>query len=299
MARFGTANPAMKPFDGPQTWDDFHGTEAAVASPRERGLATIGGVAQATGIQLGVALAGALLVWIAFERGIVPPGVSFVAAMGIFGVLFIGGFWLVRRPQAAVVVGPIFSGLYGMLAGAISFMVATVLGSRILANPELVGLSTAELTALSKAELQSLILSQGAGVVFQALLLTIGVVGVLILAVGTGVLRIGNTMGKVIMGAAGAVMFTYVVGWILSIFGTGIPMIHEAGPVGIGFSAVVVVIASLSIAWNLQSIQNGVRGGMPKYMEWYAGYALVSAIIWLYIEILKLLYKIYLMTSRE
>ena len=78
----------------------------------------------------------------------------------------------------------------------------------------------------------------------------------------------------------------------MSFFGAGIPLIHESGLVGIGFSLVVVVIAALNLVLDFDFIEQGAEQGAPKYMEWYAAFGLMVTLIWLYIEIVRLLTKL-------
>jgi len=275
-----SSNPAMKVFENPQTWSEFQG--GSVAKPTTM---TIGGVAQATGIQLGFAIAGAMLGWAAFREGWIPAGASTVVFLGIFAMLWIGGMYMARHPAHAKVLGPVFSAAYGLVAGTMSYAVAVALGGVLSKNPELVGAAD----GLTQADL----VARGAGVIFQAVLLTFGVVAAMLIGTATGLIRVTGMFAKVVVFATGALMLTYVAGMVLRLFGVGIPLIHEAGPVGIAFSAFAVVLASLNLAMQFASVQEAVKQGAPRSMEWYAGYAIISTVIWLYIEILILLYKIY------
>ena len=78
----------------------------------------------------------------------------------------------------------------------------------------------------------------------------------------------------------------------MSFFGTSVPYIHESGLMGIGFSLFVVVIAALNLVLDFDFIENGAEVGAPKYMEWYASLGLLTTLVWLYIEILRLLIKL-------
>lgn len=88
------------------------------------------------------------------------------------------------------------------------------------------------------------------------------------------------------------IMLLYLVSMVLGMFGTTIPMIHQSGPVGIGFSLFVCVIAALNLILDFDLIEQGAQQGMPRYMEWYGGFALLVTLVWLYLEILKLLRKL-------
>jgi uncharacterized YccA/Bax inhibitor family protein len=79
---------------------------------------------------------------------------------------------------------------------------------------------------------------------------------------------------------------------VLGLFGVRMPFIHESGLIGIGFSLFVVVIATLNLVLDFDFIENGAESGAPKYMEWYAAFGLMVTLIWLYIEILRLLAKL-------
>jgi uncharacterized YccA/Bax inhibitor family protein len=84
----------------------------------------------------------------------------------------------------------------------------------------------------------------------------------------------------------------YLASIVLNMFGSGIPLIHESGLVGIGFSLVVVVIAALNLVLDFDFIETGVEQRAPKYMEWYGAFGLMVTLVWLYIEFLRLLAKL-------
>ncbi len=86
-------------------------------------------------------------------------------------------------------------------------------------------------------------------------------------------------------------MMIYLINFVMSFFGSGIPYIHESGTFGILFSLFVVVIAALNLVLDFDFIENGVEQKAPKYMEWYAAFGLLVTLIWLYLEILRLLAK--------
>lgn len=92
--------------------------------------------------------------------------------------------------------------------------------------------------------------------------------------------------------ATGGIALIYLVGFVMSFFGAGIPYIHESGLIGIGFSLFVVVIASLNLVLDFDFIEQGAAQGAPKYMEWYAAFGLMVTLIWLYLEMLRLLAKL-------
>ena len=84
----------------------------------------------------------------------------------------------------------------------------------------------------------------------------------------------------------------YFITIILGFFGVQIPLLHGSGIIGIGFSLFVVVIAALNLVLDFDFIENGAEAGAPKYMEWYGAFGLLVTLVWLYIEILRLLSKL-------
>ena len=88
--------------------------------------------------------------------------------------------------------------------------------------------------------------------------------------------------------ATGAVFLLYMVNMIMSMFGANIPFLHSSGPWGIGISLVIVVIAALNLILDFKNIEDAVAQGAPKYMEWFGAFGLMVTLVWLYLEILKL-----------
>jgi len=130
------------------------------------------------------------------------------------------------------------------------------------------------------------------GIVPQAVGLTFGTLFCLLVAYKTGVIRATQKFKTGVMAATGAICLIYLVSMVLRLFGSGVPYIHEAGWIGIGFSIFVVVIAALNLILDFDFIEHGVKSGAPKYMEWYASFGLLVTLVWLYIEILRLLAKL-------
>jgi uncharacterized YccA/Bax inhibitor family protein len=131
------------------------------------------------------------------------------------------------------------------------------------------------------------------GLVLQAVLLTFGVMFALLAAYQSRIIRPSQTFKSVIVGATFGIVIVYLVSMVLQLFfHTEIPLINGSGPLGIAFSLVVVGIAALNLVLDFDFIENGVAAGAPKWMEWYAAFALTVTLVWLYIEILRLLSKL-------
>ncbi|HSY62795.1 MAG TPA: Bax inhibitor-1/YccA family protein [Cytophaga sp.] len=130
------------------------------------------------------------------------------------------------------------------------------------------------------------------GIAIQAVLLTCGTFLCLLMAYRSGLIRATENFKLGIVAATGAIGLIYLASFVLGFFGIQIPYIHGNGIIGILFSVVVVVIAALNLVLDFDFIEQGAEKGAPKYMEWYASYGLLVTLVWLYIEILKLLMKL-------
>jgi uncharacterized YccA/Bax inhibitor family protein len=130
------------------------------------------------------------------------------------------------------------------------------------------------------------------GIASQAVFLTFGTLGGLLLAYRSGVVRATDKFKLGVAAATFAIAAVYLVELLLGLFGRGIPWIEGSGAVSVGFSVIVVGIAALNLVLDFDFIEQGAERGAPKYMEWYAAFALLVTLVWLYIEILRLLAKL-------
>ena len=130
------------------------------------------------------------------------------------------------------------------------------------------------------------------GIASQAIILTLGILGALLLAYKSKLIKPTENFKLGIAAATGGIFLIYMINIIMGFFGSSIPMIHESGMIGIGFSVFVVIIASLNLVLDFDFIEQGVEQGAPKYMEWYGAFGLLVTLIWLYLEILRLLAKL-------
>jgi uncharacterized YccA/Bax inhibitor family protein len=128
--------------------------------------------------------------------------------------------------------------------------------------------------------------------VLQAVGLTFAVFLVMLLLYSTRTLRATPGFTKAVIGCTLGVGMLYLAGWILAIFGMRIPYIHEGGVIGIGFSLFVVGLAAMNLILDFDFIEDAAGKGAPKRMEWYGGFALLVTLVWLYLEILRLLSKL-------
>jgi uncharacterized YccA/Bax inhibitor family protein len=131
------------------------------------------------------------------------------------------------------------------------------------------------------------------GVAIQAVGLTLGTLFVMLLAYKTGVIRATQGFKIGVIAATGGIAVFYLVEMALSFFfHIQVPAVNGSGFWGIAFSLFVVIIAALNLVLDFDMIETGVNGGAPKYMEWYGAFGLMVTLIWLYLEILRLLGKV-------
>jgi uncharacterized YccA/Bax inhibitor family protein len=215
---------------------------------------TIQGAVVKTGVLLAFLLAGAAYTWqLASEQS---PLVG-----GLLGLGFLGGFIVALVttffPKASPITAPIYAGLEGLALGGVS----------------------------------SLVNKRYPGIAIQAVELSLGVLAIMLFVYGTGLIRATERFKIGVVAATGAVFLVYLASMVLGLFHVSIPYIHDAGPIGICFSLVVVVIAALNLILDFDFIEKGVQFGAPKYMEWYGGFTLMVTLVWMYLEILRLLSK--------
>lgn len=129
------------------------------------------------------------------------------------------------------------------------------------------------------------------GIVIQGVFATMGVFVALLMAYKSKLIQATENFKLGVAAATGGIFLVYLATLILGFFNIQIPMIHEGGPIGIGFSLVVVVVAALNLVMDFDFIEDGAEKGAPKYMEWFAAFGLLVTLIWLYIEMLRLLAK--------
>ena len=250
MIRSG--NPALKE----STFLDL-GSGTVVS--RDAGAMTLNGTVNKTGILLLLSVLTAAFAWTQSVvtgpdgTAMVAPGVTIYALAGAIGG-FILAMVTVFKKTWSPVTAPLYALVEGFFLGAISAVFE-------LKYP---------------------------GIVFQAVVLTFGTLGALLAAYRSGLIRATENFKLGVVAATGGIALVYLVSMGLRLFGKDIPLIHESGLVGIGFSLFVVVIAALNLVLDFDFIESGVEAGAPKYMEWYGAFGLMVTLVWLYIEFLRL-----------
>jgi uncharacterized YccA/Bax inhibitor family protein len=214
---------------------------------------TAAGVTRSTFILLALFLPAALWGWT--QTGdFALPGWFLVAVLVGLGCVIATAI----RPAWSVFLGPVYAVVEGALVGAISAAYGQLYD----------------------------------GIVGQAILGTLVTTMVMAILYATRTIRVTQKLRSVVMGATIAIFVFYLVALGLSLFGVGIPFLFGGGPIGILFSVVVIAIAAFNLLLDFDLIERGVKGGAPAYMNWYAAVGLLVTVVWLYLEILRLLSKL-------
>jgi len=130
------------------------------------------------------------------------------------------------------------------------------------------------------------------GIVLQAIMLTFGILFSLLLIYRLGLIKATENFKLIVASATAGIAIFYLISFVCSFFGVHVPLIHDNGMWGIAFSLFVVVIAALNLVMDFDFIEQGAASNAPKYMEWYSAFGLMVTIIWLYLELLRLLAKL-------
>jgi uncharacterized YccA/Bax inhibitor family protein len=218
---------------------------------------TVQGAVNKTAILLVCVLLTTLWTWHRFFLTSNPASVMPWMMVGAIGGLIVA-LITVFKQQWASITSPIYALLEGFFIGGVS--------------------------ALAE--------SQYPGIVMQAVGLTFGTCLAVLMAYTSGLVKATENFKMGVVAATGGIALVYFVSIILNLFGVSVPYIYSNGLFGIGFSVFVVVIAALNLVLDFDFIDSGARSGAPKYMEWYSAFGLMVTLVWLYIEVLRLLMKL-------
>lgn len=130
------------------------------------------------------------------------------------------------------------------------------------------------------------------GITLQAALLTMCVFMGMLLAYKTGLIKATEGFKRGIFAATAGIALVYLLSFVLRLFGVTVPYLHDSTPIGIGISVVIVIIAALNFVLDFNFIEKGAQQGAPKYMEWYGAFGLLVTLVWLYVEMIRLLVKL-------
>lgn len=234
---------------------------------------TIGGTVSATGILLAIVAAVGIFTWQQMANG--GPFAKFVypVLIGSFIAGIIVSFVIYAKPKLARIIAPVHAGMQGVFVGALSYMIPMqFLGEQ--ANP-----------VNGNNTMQTMII--------QAIVATFGVTAAMLVGYATGVLRVGPFVQKMIVTATLGIVVYVGALFLLNMFGISIwNGFADTGMMGLGFTGLCIVLASLFLLLDFQFIERNVEAGAPKYMEWVGAWGLMVTLVWLYIEILRMLAKL-------
>jgi uncharacterized YccA/Bax inhibitor family protein len=212
------------------------------------------------------------------EKGLITFFVMMISGLSVFG-LFITG-----NPELAMLLS-----MVGWVAGFIFFFVMLFTG--LAENPYAV-LTYAALQGLFLGGLTTLFEASYPGIAIQAFMLTAAVFGGMLVIYRMGIIPVTENFRIALFSAMSAVFAVYMITLLFSLFnGPQIPYIHGSGPIGIGFSLLVIGLGALCLAADFDFIERGVENGAPKNLEWRAVFGLLVTVVWIYLEILRLLAK--------
>ncbi len=224
---------------------------------------TVTGTAIKTMIAVVLAFATAIFTWKQYDPANMGPMQGLM-----FGGLIVGLIAAIAtmfKKTWAPITTPIYALAEGCFLGGISAIIQNNLAARGITEP----------------------------IAFQACGLTFGVLAVMMTVYQTGLIKVTDKLRMGVVAATGAIALLYLVSMAMSFFGAGpIGFIHSAGPIGIGFSIFVAGLAAFNLLLDFDLIDRLAASRAPKHMEWYGAFALMVTLVWLYIEILRLLSKL-------
>jgi uncharacterized YccA/Bax inhibitor family protein len=253
MALFKTSNPAL----GENTFQKMSETQYGSGYSGEvASRMTLNGTINKTGILLVCCTATAGWTWLQF--------LASRQAADIFPYMlggFLGGFIFamitIFKKEWSPVTAPIYALLEGLALGGISAMFE-------LRYP---------------------------GIAMQAVGLTFGTLFVMLFLYRTRIIKVTDKLRMGIVAATGGIAVFYLLQFVLSFFGMQFTSVRGSGIIGIGFSLLVVAVAALNLVLDFDFVERGVQCGAPKYMEWYGAFGIMVTLVWLYLEMLRLLSK--------
>ena len=221
---------------------------------------TIKGTMNKFGVLMAFMIAAALFTWNQFYQGGNPKPFLIIGSFGLLGVSLLMYF----KKEWSPVLAPVHAIILGLFVGSVSAIYDFSFKTKY------------------------------PGLVMQAVILTMVVAVVMFVLYYTRVIKVTEKFKSVLIIATASIMFFYLIKAVFYwIFNTPIAAFTNAStPLGIGFSVLVVIIAALNLLLDFDMIENGAAKRVPKFMEWFAASGLVFTLVWLYLEILRLLSKL-------
>ena len=227
-------------------------------SPHHPGVMTVSGTASASMVLFALLLVSAAVGWIAVAEP--QPGVLSFPPMAFVGAIigFIAVMVTVFKPMTSHILGPVYAVGQGLFVGALSKMFDATYS----------------------------------GIVVQAVGTTLAVFGVMLFLYRTRILRVTDKFRRIVIGATLGVMVFYLASFVFSMFGANVSFLSSSSGMGILFSLFVAGLAAFNLTLDFDFIERGEAMGLPRRMEWFAALGLLVTLVWLYLEVLRLLAKL-------
>ena len=218
---------------------------------------TVQGTVSKTFLLLGILSATAIWSWMAASQGQLQPVIVPAAMFGGFLMAMVICF----KPTLAAWLAPVYAAFEGVFLGALSYWIEThVKGAA--AHP---------------------------GIALQAVSMTLGTLLVMLFLYSSRIIQVTDRLRTGIIAATGALALVYLVSFALTMVGVQVPFLRDSSPLGIGISVAVVGLAAFNLLLDFDFIERSAAYGAPRSMEWYGAFGLMVTLVWLYLEILRLL----------
>lgn len=229
-------------------------TADGAMSTRAMDRMTVEGTVYKTGLLVLLCIAAAAFTWDTTTPSGISPGLMMITFVGLIGTGIVTAF----KPRIAIVTGPVYAIVSGLFIGVVSSFLEA-------AYP---------------------------GIAQQAALGTITTLGAMLVAYRTGLIKASPRFIKIVVTATMGVALLYFVSIALRMFGTQMPLLHDSGPMGIGISLLIVGLAAMNLILDFHFIETAASRGVEKRMEWFGAFGLLVTLVWLYLELLRLLSKL-------
>jgi len=230
---------------------------SATRNAELQGVMSVRGTMNKFGFMLLMLMGAATYTWNLYQTGN-PGQMQTLMYVGIFGGM-IAAFAIIFKPTWAPYIAPLYGLLEGLFIGGIS------------------------------AVMNDMFAKSYPGLVMQAVGLTFGVAIAMFLLYNFRVIRATEKFKSILFAATLGIGIFYLLTMVFRLFGVDMPFMYDSSLLGIGISLFIVAIAALNLIMDFDMIEKGADAGAPKYMEWYGAFGLMVTIVWLYIEMLKLL----------
>jgi uncharacterized YccA/Bax inhibitor family protein len=179
-----------------------------------------------------------------------------------------------------------------VLIGSVGGLILAIIISFNASLATYLAIPYAALEGLAIGGFSAMLEARFPGIAIQAVALTFAVLGALLVAYSMRLIQVTQRFRSMVIAATGAIALLYLVSLVLQLFHVQMPFLYNSSPLGIVISLVIIGVAALNLVLDFDVIESGVAYGAPRYMEWYAGFSLLVTLVWLYLEILRLLTRL-------